>query len=163
MATKIAPAQQEMVMTPGSGGIEHFTPAQQKMGDDIFQGNAKIMIKQEFAALECLSCEAKNRYRISVPNGEDEGPNVFLYINEDSGCCERILCSVNRRLTLKVHQGSTKDGRTVQSMHKPLHIQGCCICRPKFTVYSGESKEGSIIGTIEDPFACCKMDQRIKN
>merc|ERR1719235_354336 len=83
----------------------------QENSDDIFHGNSKIMIKQEFALLECFSCEAKNRYRISIPNGESEGPDVFLYINEDSGCLERICCSVNRSLTLNVHEGSTRMGK----------------------------------------------------
>eukprot|EP00440_Ansanella_granifera_P016499 gb/GFBE01017927.1/.p1 GENE.gb/GFBE01017927.1/~~gb/GFBE01017927.1/.p1 ORF type:complete len:237 (+),score=68.25 gb/GFBE01017927.1/:1-711(+) len=131
-------------------------------GADIFQGNQKIMVKQEFALLECFSCEAKNRYRVSVPNGEEEGPNVFLYVDEESGCCERICCSVNRSLTLNVHQGCTKDGPVVASMHKPFHLQGCCFCRPSFTVFAGP--EGSKqIGQIEDPCRICVMDQQIKD
>eukprot|EP00931_Biecheleriopsis_adriatica_P020408 TRINITY_DN1364_c0_g1_i1.p1 TRINITY_DN1364_c0_g1~~TRINITY_DN1364_c0_g1_i1.p1 ORF type:complete len:257 (-),score=60.11 TRINITY_DN1364_c0_g1_i1:73-780(-) len=135
-------------------------PVQQAMGMDIFQGNQKIMVKQEFALLECFSCEAKNRYRVSVPNGEEEGPNIFLYVNEESNCCERICCSVNRSLTLNVHQGATKEGPIVQSMYKPFHVQGCCICRPKFDVFDGARAP---IGTIEDPCRCCAMDQQIKD
>ena len=45
MATKVTPAQQEM-------------EAPANLQDDIFKGNANIMIKQEFAILECFSCEA---------------------------------------------------------------------------------------------------------
>lgn len=138
-------------------------PKQQAMagGDEIFQNQNKIMIKQEFAVLECFGCEAKNRYRVTVPNGEEEGPNVFLYVDEDSGCCERICCSVNRSLTLNVHQGGAKEGPVVQSMHKPFHLQGCLCCRPKFEVYGGPKGASDQIGTIKDPWACCKMDQRI--
>jgi hypothetical protein len=131
------------------------------MTGDIFVGNGRIMVKQEFAVLECFSCEAKNRYRVSVPDGEAEGPNIFLYLDEESGCCERICCSVNRRLTLNVHRGRDKEGPTVMSMHKPFHIQGCCCCRPEFLVYSGEKEAGSVIGRIEDPCRCCVMDQKI--
>mmetsp|Transcript_142861 Transcript_142861/g.252230 ORF Transcript_142861/g.252230 Transcript_142861/m.252230 type:complete len:236 (-) Transcript_142861:51-758(-) len=136
-------------------------PGQQSMGgDDIFRGQDKVMVKQEFAVLECCGCEAKNRYRVTVPNGEEEGPEVFLYVDESSGCLERICCSVNRSLTLNVHQGSTKEGQTVLSMHKPFHCQGCCFMRPMFLVYDGP--EGSAgIGKIEDPCRCCQMDQQI--
>jgi hypothetical protein len=136
-------------------------PVQVSMDGDAFQGSEKIMIKQEFAMLEMCSCEAKNRYRVSVPNGEEEGSNVFLYVDEDSGCCERICCQKNRSLTLNVHQGSTKDGPTVMSMHKPFHIQGCCFCRPNFTVFSGPKDSNNEIGKIEDPCRCCAMDQQI--
>jgi hypothetical protein len=138
-------------------------PEQMDMGADIFGGNEKIMVKQEFAILECFSCEAKNRYRVSVPNGEQEGTNIFLYVDEESGCLERICCSVNRSLTLNVHQGSTKDGATVMSMHKPFHCQGCCCCRPKFTVFSGPMASNNQIGEIDDPCRCCAMDQQIKD
>lgn len=136
-------------------------PIQQSMGGDIFQGNQKIMVKQEFAVLEMCSCEAKNRYRVSVPNGEDEGPNIFLYIDEDSGCCERICCSKNRSLTLNVHQGSTKDGPVMMAMHKDFHLQGCCCCRPKFTLFDGPESSNQKIGYVEDPCRCCMMDQQI--
>lgn len=140
-------------------------PAQQEMGgdkDDIFQDSKQIMVKQEFAMLECCGCEAKNRYRVSVPNGENEGPNIFLYVSEDSACCERICCHVNRSLTLNVHQGSSKDGTIVQSMHKPFHCQGCCCLRPKFEVFAG-AKGVNQIGNIEDPCRCCSMDQQVKD
>jgi len=138
-------------------------PAQMSMGDDIFQNHPSIMIKQEFAMLEMCSIEAKNRYRVSVPSGDDEGPNIFLYVDEDSACCERICCSVNRSLTLNVHQGSTKDGPVMMSMYKPLHCQGCCIFRPEFQVYDGPASSNKMIGKIEDPCRCCAMDQQIKD
>jgi hypothetical protein len=144
-------------------GSAQAAPIQQNMGtDDIFSGHPKIMVKQEFAALEMCSVEAKNRYRVSVPNGEDEG-NVFLYIDEDSACCERICCSVNRSLTLNVHKGSGKEGEVALAMHKPFHCQGCCCMRPSFTVYDGPKDSGSTIGQIEDPCRCCAMDQQIMN
>merc|ERR1719436_168818 len=136
-------------------------PVQATMGGDIFKGNEKVMVKQEFAVLECCSIEAKNRYRVSVPSGEQEGSNIFLYIDEDSDCCERICCSTNRSLTLNVHQGSTKDGPTLLSMRKPFHCQGCCCMRPAFSVFSGPRESSKMIGQIEDPCRCCVMDQQI--
>lgn len=138
-------------------------PAQQNMefGTDIFQGNTKIMVKQEFAVLECCSIEAKNRYRVTVPNGESEGPETFLYIDEDSACCERICCGPNRALTLNVHNGATKELPIVMAMHKPFHCQGCCCCRPSFTMYDGPKDTTKAIGTIEDPCRCCVMDQQV--
>jgi len=137
MAATVGAPQQQMMM--GAGG-------------DIFNNASKVMVKQEFALLECFGCEAKNRYRVSIPNGEEEGQNIFLYINEESGCLERICCSTNRSLTLEVHQGATKDGPVVQAMHKPFHLQGCCFCRPNFTVFEGP-QGGKEIGKVEDPEA----------
>lgn len=119
------------------------------------------MIKQEFAAMEMCACEAKNRYRISEPQGEEEGGEIFLYIDEESECCERICCSRARALTLRVHQGSNKDGTIVQSMHKPFSCGGICCClRPHFDVY-GPGGEGDKIGYIDDPCRCCLMDQQV--
>lgn len=116
----------------------------------------RIMVKQEFAAGDLCGCEAKNRYRVSVPNGESEG-RIFLYVDEDSECVERVCCSVNRSLTLTVHEGSSSLGAIAQKMRKPFHLQGCCFWRPSFEVLAGPTK----IGTIEDPFACCEMNQHI--
>jgi len=135
-----------------------MSPVQMDMGDDIFAGKSKVIVKQEWAALECLGCEAKNRYRISEPIGGAEGSDVFLYINEESECCERICCGPNRSLKLQVRQGSTKDGPIVQTMSKPFHCQGCCFLRPKFDV-SSPSIGG--LGRVEDPFRCCLMDQQV--
>mmetsp|Transcript_28481 Transcript_28481/g.71551 ORF Transcript_28481/g.71551 Transcript_28481/m.71551 type:complete len:234 (+) Transcript_28481:68-769(+) len=136
-------------------------PAQYVMGTDVFDGNTELMIKQEWAGIECCSFEAKNRYRISQPNGDGEGA-PFLYISEDSGCLERICCSVNRSLTLKLHQGASKDGKVLMKMKKPFHIQGCiCCCRPAFDIT--DDAETTKIGRIEDPWRCCVMDQKIYN
>jgi hypothetical protein len=130
------------------------------MKTDIFGGNSKIMVKQEFALMEMCGCEAKNRYRVSVPKGEEEGPEVFLYVSEESSCFQRLCCSVNRALTLNVHQGSNKEGTVVQAMHKPFHCQGCCCMRPKFMVWAG-AKDSKLVGSVEDPWRCCAMDQQI--
>lgn len=140
-------------------------PVQVEMGgggQDIFRNLPKIMVKQEFALIEMCSCEAKNRYRVTSPQGEQEGPEVFLYVDEDSGCFERICCSVNRSLTLQVHAGASKEGPIVQSMYKPFHCQGCCCLRPRFEVFAGPKGQNQI-GTIEDPCRCCMMDQQIKS
>lgn len=141
-------------------------PGQVVMGvqQDLFKDSNKVLIKQEWAAIEACSCEAKNRYRISVPQGDNEEGDVFLYIDEDSNCFERICCSTNRSLTLRVHQGKTKDDPIVQEMYKPFHCQGCCFMRPHFDVFVG-SKEGGgqQIGSIDDPCKCCVMDQQINN
>mmetsp|Transcript_75790 Transcript_75790/g.222238 ORF Transcript_75790/g.222238 Transcript_75790/m.222238 type:complete len:240 (+) Transcript_75790:67-786(+) len=130
-------------------------------GNDLFNELPKILIKQEFAAMEMCGCEARNRYRISQPiNDDQEGPNIFLYIDEDSACLERICCSVNRSLTLNVHHGATKDGPVVQAMHKPFHCQGCCFMRPRFEVFKG-ARGSEMIGRVEDPCRCCEMDQQV--
>jgi hypothetical protein len=135
-----------------------------KMGssNDIFQGASKVLVKQENALIECFGCEAKQRYRISVPtgtNGTEEGP-TFLYITEDSGCLERQCCSIGRSLTLKVHAGADQSGPVVQSMKKPFGCSGCCCCLPKFEVFEGDLK--SKIGDVHDPWRCCLIDHQVK-
>lgn len=133
-------------------------PTQAQMGGDIFQGANRIMVNQEFAVMELFGCEAKNRYRVSAPQGDQEGA-TFLYIDEKSECFERLCCSTNRSLTLDVHEGATKDGPVVQSMHKPFHLQGnWCCCRPHLDVSDGQSNP---IGTVDDPWACCVMNQKL--
>lgn len=129
-------------------------------GNDLFKNSNKILIKQEWAAMETCGCEAKNRYRISVPQGETDEGDVFLYMDEESSCLERICCGPNRSLTLRLHEGKTKDDPIVQEMHKPFHCQGCCFMRPHFDVYAGKDGANKI-GKIDDPFKCCQMDQQI--
>mmetsp|Transcript_33587 Transcript_33587/g.94332 ORF Transcript_33587/g.94332 Transcript_33587/m.94332 type:complete len:242 (-) Transcript_33587:139-864(-) len=136
-------------------------PMQQQMGGgagEMFNNYPKVLIKQEWAALEMCSCEAKNRYRVSQPKDDNKEGDVFLYINEESNCLERICCSANRSLTLQVHEGSTKDGPVQQSMQKPFHCQGCCFLRPHFDVFDAG---GAQIGKIEDPCKICTMDQKV--
>jgi hypothetical protein len=141
-------------------------PAQEVMGqgsncEDIFAGKPqKILVKQVWEVLECCSIEAKNRYRISPADNKDD---VFLYIDEDSGCCERICCSKRRSLTLKVHRGDSKSGEVVQSMYKPFACGGnCCCLRPKFDVWAGE-RDTNFIGHVDDPCALCVMNQQIND
>ena len=73
-----------------------------------------FLIRQEFAALELCGCEAKNRYRVYQAGAEEsiksiDGLPSTMYINEESGMCERLCCGPNRSLTLVVHQGDSKD------------------------------------------------------
>jgi hypothetical protein len=137
-------------------------PVQQAMGmagGDIFGGATSLFIKQEMAAVELCGIEAKQRYRISVPDNGKEG-SVFLYITEESECCERICCGPNRALTLQVHQGPSKEGPIIQTMHKPFACVGCCFLRPSFDV---KDQAGTAIGHIDDPFRCCVMDQQVQD
>lgn len=138
-------------------------PGQQAMGGvgDPLADKKTVLVKQEFAALECLGCEARNRYRVSVPtNDGKEGPQIFMYVTETSNCFERICCSVNRSLTLNLHSGPSKDHPIMMTMEKPFHLQHCCCCRPVFMV---KDAGGSNLGTVEDPFRCCSIDQQIKD
>mmetsp|Transcript_148310 Transcript_148310/g.369727 ORF Transcript_148310/g.369727 Transcript_148310/m.369727 type:complete len:286 (-) Transcript_148310:168-1025(-) len=137
-------------------------PSQQTMGNsaisrDIFCGAKKILVKQEWAAIECCAIEARQRYRISVPGaGNVEGP-VFLYITEESNCVERVCCSTNRSLKLKVHEGPSKDQPVVMEMIKPFSLQGCCFLRPSFSV----TEQGGLLGEVLDPCRICTMDQQV--
>lgn len=143
--------------------IGAVAPGQVVMGSasDPFKGASEVIVKQEWAAIEFCSLEAKQRYRISQPVGPEKAEGEpFLYITEESGCLERICCSTNRSLTLKLHDGPTKEAPVIQRMHKPFSLQGCCFCRPSFTV-TGAGGEGDLVGTVEDPCRCCTMDQQV--
>lgn len=129
------------------------------MSGDIFNGADRLYIKQEMAAIELCGVEAKQRYRVSPATADNQEGQVFLYITEESGCLERICCSVNRSLKLLVHQGNSKDGPVVQTMDKPFSCQGCCCLRGSFVVNAG----GNQIGSIEDPCRCCWMDLQVMN
>jgi len=143
------------------------SPAQMMMGvdqGDIFQSAKKLFIKQEFAAIEMCSVEAKQRYRVSQATADNTEGNVFLYIGEESNCLERVCCSVNRSLTLQVHEGQTKEGNILMSMKKPFSLQNCCCLRPRFDVFAGTGdREEDKIGTVEDPCRFCWMDQQIND
>lgn len=141
-----------------------MNPSQQIMTNsmgDMFSNASQVMVTQEWAAVEMCGIEAKNRYRISVPmQGQKEGA-TFLYITEESQCLERVCCGPNRTLTLKVHEGNSKDGPVVMRMHKPFSCQACCFLRPTFKVYGPGGMPNDQIGSIDDPCRCCYMDQRI--
>mmetsp|Transcript_22143 Transcript_22143/g.32155 ORF Transcript_22143/g.32155 Transcript_22143/m.32155 type:complete len:156 (-) Transcript_22143:212-679(-) len=54
--------------------------------------------------------------------------------------------------------GTTKESPVLFTMKKPFHIQACCFCRPELIV---SDAVGTHLGTVKDPCACCRMDQRI--
>lgn len=140
-------------------------PVQASMasGEDIFGGAKSVLVKQEFAAVELCGIEAKNRYRVSVPTGDgrQEGA-AFLYLNEESQCLERICCNLSRSLKMMVHQGGSKDGDVLMTMHKNFSCPGPCPClRPRFDVFEGTTQNK--IGSIEDPCRCCTIDQQVFN
>jgi len=145
------------------------SPQQQTMDDsvDLFNGAKRLFIQQEFAAIEMCSIEAKQRYRVSEATGDNKEGTPFLYITEESGCLERVCCSVNRTLTLQVHNGPTKEHPIALNFHKPFHLQGCCCCRPEFQVYGPDGVRENAptgsppMGTIKDPCRVCWMDQKV--
>jgi len=158
----VQPGQVFQVQDP-NGANTVGAPAQMMMGSaggDIFQGASKVLVKQEMAAVELCGIEAKQRYRISVPDSSNKEGPVFLYITEESDCFERICCSTNRSLKLKVHAGNNKESPVVMEMAKPFSCTGCPIMRPSFTV-SGPGGPGDVVGEIEDPCRCCTLDQQV--
>jgi len=109
----------------------------------------QLELKQQWKAKELCGCEAKNRYM-----AKDEK----FYIDERSDCCQRLFASTNRELTLFGHAGNSGEAPVALRMYKPYHLQGCCFCRPSLQV---DMADGAKIGTIEDPWKCCTMDQQI--
>jgi len=157
----VEPGSTFQVLDPSAAQVIG-APAQQAMGGmsaDIFRGARSVFIKQRMEIMELCGIEAKQHYDISVPQGEAPG-QVFMHIHEESDCCERICCGPNRSLTLKLHQGPTKDAPVLMSMKKPFSCQGCCFLRPRFEVFSAA---GEKVGEIDDPCRCCLMDQQVMN
>jgi len=156
----VGPGGKFMVQDHGAQGSNMVQDAV-GAGQDIFNGESRLFIKQRMEMMELCGIEAKQHYDISVAQGnagsETAGP-VFLNINEESDCCERICCGPNRSLTLKLHSGTSKDGPTVLSMKKPFSCQGCCCLRPAFEVSNGK---GELLGKIDDPCRWCLMDQQV--
>lgn len=131
-----------------------FSPHPLKDGEKMDLSNQDIYgeqleLKQQWKAKELCGCEAKNRYL-----SKDEK----FFIDEQSDCCQRCFASTNRELTLFGHSGNNSEGPVSLRMYKPYHIQGCCFCRPSMQV---DMADGTKIGTIEDPWKCCTMDQQV--
>ncbi len=151
------------------------TPAQQTLAPqqlqmqrtqgDAFNCAEAVVIKQEFNLVEVCGIEGKNYYRVhqsmADPSYRKTDGQQLLFVREESECLERICCGPQRTLTLFAHAGYDKNAPTYIQMHKPFHLQGLqpC-CRPELHVNDGH---GRPIGKIEDPCACCVMDQKIKD
>eukprot|EP00747_Dinoflagellata_sp_TGD_P164414 gnl/TRDRNA2_/TRDRNA2_184321_c0_seq1.p1 gnl/TRDRNA2_/TRDRNA2_184321_c0~~gnl/TRDRNA2_/TRDRNA2_184321_c0_seq1.p1 ORF type:complete len:226 (+),score=48.76 gnl/TRDRNA2_/TRDRNA2_184321_c0_seq1:80-757(+) len=126
-------------------------PLQMEMEGHSFEYGESMEIVQVFTFAEMCGIEAKNSYVI------DEGR---MFIREESACLERICCSTNRSLTFIAHAGPDKMAPEVLHMHKPFGIPCLCLCRPEFEV---TLPSGTPVGKVEDPFACCTMNQHIYN
>jgi hypothetical protein len=149
---------------PAPVAYTYGAPAQQVMAGDLFRGAPKIFVKQEFDfSVATCGNEAKQRYRISVPQGDEEG-QAFLYVTEESECCMRSCCPVNRALKLKVHNGPTKDYPVVQTIDRPSscgpNFSWPCPClRPQFTAVVRDPLY--VVGSIDDPCHCCYKGQKV--
>eukprot|EP00933_Yihiella_yeosuensis_P054383 TRINITY_DN52805_c0_g1_i1.p1 TRINITY_DN52805_c0_g1~~TRINITY_DN52805_c0_g1_i1.p1 ORF type:complete len:262 (+),score=31.34 TRINITY_DN52805_c0_g1_i1:70-855(+) len=149
-------------------------------GMDLFQNSKSVLVTQEFAAIECLGIEAKNRYRVSTGQGQP----AFLYCMETSECCQRVCCPTCRKLTMNVHVGQDKTAPIALSMdmecHVPmvpwpvlLHPGAWCFTCPMIAIACASGpptfvvREGTqMLGTVEDPLQpafCCNIDSLIKN
>eukprot|EP01062_Namystynia_karyoxenos_P011365 TRINITY_DN14064_c0_g1_i1.p2 TRINITY_DN14064_c0_g1~~TRINITY_DN14064_c0_g1_i1.p2 ORF type:complete len:289 (+),score=78.85 TRINITY_DN14064_c0_g1_i1:109-975(+) len=132
---------------------------------DPFGGRDSLLINQEIEIAEICGCEMTNKYRVGDVGSDDyirPGTDT-MFVHEESDCCERICCQVNRELTLFLRYGrlappaQARQMPLVLQMHKPFHLQFCCCCRPSFDVADGV---GQPVGRIEDPFVCCTIDQK---
>lgn len=127
-----------------------------------------VFLFQEMNSIfEFFGIEAKNVYRgFSWEGDREDLPDKTLisetnfFVNEESGCFERQCCGPNRSLTFNFFDGMDHGGYKFATVDKSFSIQGCCIFRPEFTVKNGD---GEPIGRIEDPFACCVLNQKIYN
>jgi len=88
----------------------------------------------------------------------------ILYVTEESECCMRNCCPVNRALKLKVHNGPSKDYPVVQTIDRPSSCgPNCswpCPClRPQFTAVVRDPLY--VVGSIDDPCHCCFKGQKV--
>eukprot|EP01044_Picomonas_judraskeda_P000575 COSAG03_NODE_26_length_19032_cov_87.110812_11_plen_277_part_00 len=133
--------------------------------DDTLANLSAVQVEQVFDFMEAFTgCERKNRYDVRVHSGVDNddsvGP-VILNIEEQSDTCERLCCKKQRRCVLLVREGDTKSGMNndvLLQFHKSFGMPQCCCWRPKMQVFDGQATK---ISDIDDPFACCQMDQKI--
>lgn len=86
-------------------------------------------------------------------------PSIFVH--EQSDCFERQWCGPQRSLTLMARLGQDKQAPLLLSMYKPCHCHAnlCCL-RPTMTISDGA---GRPVGRIDDPFACCLVNQHVLN
>jgi hypothetical protein len=127
-----------------------------------------LHIEQNWDFFEMLSgCEKKNKYSVYSHSGQQDDDNtgaLMMNIEEDSDCMERMCCKNQRACVLLVREGpaATKggmgEGDVVMQFHKSFGMPQCCCMRPEMQIFDGQANK---IGAIEDPFACCQMDQKI--
>lgn len=147
--------------------------------EGVANANGVFLFQETNLLAEMCGFEAKNIYRgydwegdrDNLPDKGNEN-ETLLTVREQSSCMERQCCGPQRSLTFHFYEGRGGGGKdqvyqdTFLSMDKSFHIQDCICCRPEFEVRTGDSSEsskGEYIGKIEDPWACCVLNQKIMN
>ena len=132
----------------------------------------KLVIKQQFEAIEALANaganavgmgalgalgEIANKYDVFT----DDGGDKFRVIESSdycgfTGCCPtgRVCCRPNHKLQLHVYNPGEDNGKEAMWFDRPCKCGQCCslcdICRQEMTVYNG-SGEGQPVGYIKQP------------
>lgn len=172
VAVPVVPAQpvQATLVNPATGmqaagfGGNPAAFSSGAIGEDtVLPQMAGMEIKQQLAVMELVTgCEAKNRYHVHNwnPMTPDVPGQFCMYIKEESDGCERICCKQNRHLTLYVHEGQNEQSDIIMQIHKSFGLAGLCCCRPSVMIFDGLGRK---VGTVDDPWHCCVMDQRSKS
>merc|ERR1711959_402678 len=70
-----------------------------------------------------------------------------------------MCCKANRHVAMYVHQsGHDTSGPVIMQVHKSFGAAACCVARPAAQIFDGQANK---IGSVDDPWKCCVMDQRI--
>jgi len=131
---------------------------------NILKERNDLFIEQKMDMLE-IACgfEAKNKYQIYASDKEGVKTDRLMFVKEDSGCVERILCGVNRSLTLNFFEGDISNHKNVEKenaiMSMKKNFSYGWFCRPKATAIVN----GKEIGQIKDPckLCCLGLNQKV--
>lgn len=146
----------------GFGGNPAAAGVNSSLGENTLLAQmAGMEIKQQVNVVELVSgCEAKNRYHVHNwdPNHPHLPGQFCMLAREESDGFERICCKQNRHLVLYVHEGQAEHDAVIMQIHKSFGLAMLPCCRPSVMIFDGQ---GNKIGSVDDPWHCCVMDQRI--
>jgi len=146
------PGQQTM----GYGG----TPLDMLSQWDTCEVQEKADMTQMITAAIGIEIDMANKYKVLGPSG-DEG----FFIVENTDFCKRQMkrgsCAdcVGWDADVLYTYGGRND--KFMTMHRETTFTCCCFNRPEVQISDAET--GRLIGSIQDPFACCDLTFKIKN
>jgi len=123
-----------------------------------------LKVQQIRRKRDMCSLDFNNWYLVKDGN---TGKDLF-FVQENSTCMERNCCSgeckawrMEASLLPNGWQGPESAGAPFLHLERPFSLTCCCINRPK--VIATEVPSGVNVGTLTDPFACCKLNTTVQD
>jgi hypothetical protein len=135
-----APFQQQIVRDPNDT---------RPLLHQILDSRQNLYIKQtrKGCIREMMGCEDTSEFKIATM--ENTGGDI-MYAIENSGCLIRLMCPVNRCLTMQISAGGQAGGENLMNLEMPWHCaQGSCCCIPTMIMRDHEMKD---IGKASTPW-----------